>query len=292
MAVSGGGLTNWWSILTKLVGNAEGYEVDGVIFAVFAEEFCDASSPPGTTPSGTIPSSVAPIDWEPESYPATLAEAPPVPPASPECHPLVSRCSERSLQGHWPRAIPRPFLAAPAHPRSGGLSAIDGGEANQPEETASDPARDRLISEIGRTLATRRAAGPGDPDSRPAGQACSTPDGARWQKRESEAFARSIGARFLDGGRIFEGRSTAETQGLFLPHDGHWNQAGSDQFAEFVTRNLDLLLLSAQAERGRVLEGPDATYFRSPSGTLLSDACRSRTWHVNSAPSSSRNRPI
>jgi hypothetical protein len=235
MAVSGGGLANWWSILTKLV-DAEGYEVDGVIFSVFAGDLRRKFSAWDHT-VGNHPLFGRADRWEPETYPATFAEAR----RFLQPHPSVILSSqefERSLQGHWPRAIARPF-------RPFLLTQIwrtlryRRGEANQPEEMASDPVRDRLISEIGRTLAARRL--PALVIHIPDRPGLLDPDGARWQKREAEEFARAIGAKFLDGGRLFEGLSTAEIKGLFLPHDGHWNQAGSDRFAEFVASNLDLL---------------------------------------------------
>ena len=60
-----------------------------------------------------------------------------------------------------------------------------------------------------------------------------------WPRRESEDFARALGAAFLDGGDAFAGLRPSEIRALFLPHDGHWNQAGSDRFAAFLLGNLD-----------------------------------------------------
>jgi hypothetical protein len=136
-----------------------------------------------------------------------------------------------------------------------------------------------LISEIGRTLAARRL--PVLVIHIPDRPGLLDPDGARWQKREAEEFARAIGAKFLDGGRLFEGLSTAEIKGLFLPHDGHWNQAGSDQFAEFVARNLDLLLPARRPNAAGSSKAPTSPLETPPDASAtLAD----REWHVNPTP--------
>jgi hypothetical protein len=57
---------------------------------------------------------------------------------------------------------------------------------------------------------------------------------------KAKEFASALGAQFLDGRQVFAGRSPAEIRGLFFPQDGHWNQQGSDLFAEMVVRHLDL----------------------------------------------------
>jgi hypothetical protein len=80
-------------------------------------------------------------------------------------------------------------------------------------------------------------------------------DRGAWQKQEAEVFAKAIGARFLDGGQIFAGLKPAEIRALFLPYDGHWNQAGSNRFADFMLRNLDRPPASRTPETGRPEEG-------------------------------------
>ncbi len=51
-------------------------------------------------------------------------------------------------------------------------------------------------------------------------------------------FADLLGARFLDGSAAYRALKEKEIRACYLPYDGHWNQAGSDRFANFVANNL------------------------------------------------------
>jgi hypothetical protein len=235
-AVSGAGLANWWSVLTRLVA-AEGYELDGVVFAVFGgdlrRKFTVWDHRGGDHPLfGRAPR------WDPSTYPATLDEARPFLKPHPG-HILAPEAFERALQGHWPAVVPRrlrPFFLTRARrifrPPS---------DEGQPEgDDDPDPARDRLIADIARYLADRRI--PALVVHIPDRSSLLDPSHApSWPRRESEDFARSLGAAFLDGGAAFAGLHPHEIRALFLPHDGHWDQAGSDRFAEFLLRHLDRL---------------------------------------------------
>jgi hypothetical protein len=59
-----------------------------------------------------------------------------------------------------------------------------------------------------------------------------------------QAFAAFLGAKFIDGSKSFRGLSAKQVRAHYLPHDGHWNQAGSDRFAESVALQLRGLLPS------------------------------------------------
>jgi len=54
-----------------------------------------------------------------------------------------------------------------------------------------------------------------------------------WQG-DAERFAELLGARYLDGGAAFEGLSGDDFDALWLRVDGHWSQRGSDLFAELM----------------------------------------------------------
>jgi hypothetical protein len=235
-AVSGAGLANWWSVLTRLVAT-EDYELDGVVFAVFGGDLRrkftvwdhrDADHPLFGRASG----------WDPSTYPKTLDEAR----LFLKPHPgfILSReAFERSLQGRWPSALPhrsRPYLLA--HARRAFLPASDEG---QPEgDDAPEPARDRLVADIARFLSDRHL--PALVVHIPDRSSLLDPSRApSWPKQESEDFARALGAAILDGTDAFAGLRPSEVRALFLPRDGHWNQAGSDRFAAFVLKSLDRL---------------------------------------------------
>ena len=234
-AVSGAGLANWWSVLTRLVA-PDDYELDGVVFAVFGGDLrrkFTVWDHRGYHPLfGRAPS------WDPSTYPRTLDEA--LPFLKPHPGFILSReAFERALQGRWPSAVPhrfRPFLLA--HARRAFLPASEEG---QPEgDDTPDPARDRLIADIGRFLDSRRL--PALVVHIPDRSSLLDPSRAPgWPKRESEDFARALGAAFLDGASAFAGLRPSEVRAHFLPHDGHWNQAGSDRFAAFLLGNLDRL---------------------------------------------------
>jgi hypothetical protein len=58
------------------------------------------------------------------------------------------------------------------------------------------------------------------------------------------AFASLLGAKFIDGSQSFRGLSGDEIRAHYLPYDGHWNQTGSDRFANSVAPRLRNLLPS------------------------------------------------
>jgi hypothetical protein len=237
-ALSGYGLANWWSVLTKLVV-AEGYELDGVVFAVFAgdlrRKFTASDHRDGAHPLfGRAP------DWDPATYPATLDAARSFLKEQDAVFILEPEDFERALQGRWPRGVPRPirpFILSRLWQRV----ALARGRKSEEPPKGDEAGRDRLIADIRRVLDGRRlpVLVVHIPDRAELVDPGRSPEAFR---RETEAFAQSIGARFLDGGRIFEGMTRGEIRGLFLPHDGHWNQAGSDRFADFLLRHLDALL--------------------------------------------------
>ncbi len=58
------------------------------------------------------------------------------------------------------------------------------------------------------------------------------------RRENARAFAEHIGAEFVDGGAAFTGVPRSQLKQLWLPHDGHWGQGGSDVFAAFMTNIL------------------------------------------------------
>ena len=51
---------------------------------------------------------------------------------------------------------------------------------------------------------------------------------------EVRAFADELGASFVDGRDAFAELDDEAIRRHWFPHDGHWNQAGSDRFAGFM----------------------------------------------------------
>jgi hypothetical protein len=52
------------------------------------------------------------------------------------------------------------------------------------------------------------------------------------------SFASVVGGRFVDSSKPFRGLDASGVRACYLPFDGHWNQHGSDVFAEFVADKL------------------------------------------------------
>ena len=108
--------------------------------------------------------------------------------------------------------------------------------------------------------------------------------------RESQAFAEArdfagtLGAIFLDGREIFEGMSRAEIRAHYLPYNGHWNQVGSNRFAEFVVRRLCLPEGQPDGTEGGMdsKKGPKSVYDRN-RGTEIAVGLKSVSVHACSA---------
>lgn len=246
LAQAGHGLANWWSILTKLIV-AEEYEIDGVIFVVYASDLSRKYTVSDCR-EGNHPLFGRSPGWAPETFPDTLDKARPFLKVQEHVYIVGPEEFERAIQGHWPPSVPRPFRLFIMNRICRRIA------LNWPWRGPDTPpkpdhfGRDRLIADIRRVLAERRlpALVVHLPDRAELVDKGRSPEAMR---RESQDFARAIGARFLDGGRIFEGLTRAEIWALFMPHDGHWNQAGSNRFAQFLLRNLDGLVPSESSQR-------------------------------------------
>src|SRR5712692_6048109 len=51
-------------------------------------------------------------------------------------------------------------------------------------------------------------------------------------------FSEMLGAKFLDGRQAFRGLSRQQIKACWLPYDGHWNQLGSDRFAQLMSQEI------------------------------------------------------
>lgn len=240
-AIAGGGLANWWSVLTKLVA-AEDYELDGAIFCVYPGDLRRTFSV-WEHRNAQHPLFGRTAGWDPDTFPTTLAEAKPFLHEHPAL--IVSAEEfERTLQGHWPRSAPqrfRPYLLTQVwrfvHPSP--PSPLE--EENAPVLRLSrDFARASLIRDMRQILAERRL--PVMVVHIPDRDSLLDPTHApTWPVREVVEFADRIGGIYLDATPVFAGKSAAEIRANFLPYDGHWSQAGSDRFAAYLMQHLDRL---------------------------------------------------
>lgn len=52
--------------------------------------------------------------------------------------------------------------------------------------------------------------------------------------RETKLFAKTLHARFIDGSEAFAQTPKSDLYSYWLPNDGHWNEKGSNLFAQFM----------------------------------------------------------
>jgi hypothetical protein len=247
-AMYAGGLANWHRVLLKIVDN-QGYEIDGLIFAVYGNDLWRSFFVADNRGAKECMQAYWP-SWNPATYPASLEAARPYLRPAANSYVLTPEEFERPLQGQWPQSVPRPFKpifltmawrsALPYVPTAWRL-ALHGHDPSTPDlppDVSSLKYRYVMIQDIKRFCEARHL---------PATVAY-IPDRAELLSgnRLSEAFtdardfARTLGANFLDGREMFEGMSRAEIRAQYLPYNGHWNQSGSNRFAEFVVRKLCL----------------------------------------------------
>jgi hypothetical protein len=230
-SIDGGGLANWWSVLRRLV-DAQGYELDGVVFAVFdtdlfrrflfAEDRGYRSHMYGRVP-----------DWDRTAFPASFEDARRLLRTAAGSHIISSAEFDGLLRGKRPASVPRPpirpvlarivwhwmlgCLQPPKVPRawSAGqiamMADIHGFLAQRgiPAVVVYFPGRDGLI------------------------------EGVPQLERAARDFSSRIGAEFWNGTEAFHTANAREIRRYFFPYDAHWNQMGSDRFADFMRRRLE-----------------------------------------------------
>jgi len=228
-SMDGAGLANWWSVLTRLV-DAEPYELDGVVFAVFPPDlrrrFTMTDAQGGGKPTfGRVPS------WDPSTYPRSLEEARPYLASFPNSYVVSSAEFDGILRGERRPSRPlRPELTRRLWlglRQLGRLPARDDPEA----DARLDDGRRPLIEDMRRVLIAR-----GLPvvvvhvpfrDDLELRRAPRSPAATR-------RFAEMLGARLVDGSQAFAGVPREDIPAYWFQYEGHWNQRGSDRFAEYI----------------------------------------------------------
>lgn len=232
-AVDGGGLGNWWSVLTRIV-QAEKYQVDGVVFAVFSGDLRRGFSI--TEYQGyTHPMFARVPSWNPQRFPRTPEEAAVF--YEPWVATIVTEPRfDAFLAGQWRPRPSVPFVAnllwqdllRPAFKRTElslrGVVEIDSEwrariedihrslvSMNVPALVVYIPTREDLIAH-GASVAI---------------------------EQDAVDFARWIGAAIVNGATAFADRTPAQIRADWLPYDGHWGQGGSDRFAAFMAGTVD-----------------------------------------------------
>ena len=227
-STDGAGLANWWSNYVNIV-EAEGYEYDDVIFAVFAGDLrrsFSLSEHRGYDRHmfGRVPS------WEPSALPQTDAQARRY--LRPSGGYILTaeefaaalrdkrlQPSRRGLEHLWLASQVDRLLRTVLTPAERGPP----GDLQPGQLALIADFRERLEQRNVRPLVvhipTRGEVLHGAPNP--------------W-KAETRAFAELLGAEFVDGSQAFAGVSPLVLQKEWFPYDGHWAQGGSDRFANYL----------------------------------------------------------
>lgn len=227
-SLTGGGLGNWWSIVKN---EMPAYQLDGVIFAVYQDDLfrsftmahtADRKMWVGRTPT-----------WNPALNPKTLGAARHccLPEAGQRYFIFDESGFWRALSGEWRpgdwfiqqelRAIKERKMIYPQLP---------------PPNAENDKWRQAMIKDI--------AAWIGEQHLTAIVVYLPSRDGllARQDdsiyKADTRRFAEAIGATYHDSSALYASMTDNEIRAHFLPHDGHWNLAGSDLLATYVRRLL------------------------------------------------------
>ena len=244
-SLDGGGIVNWWSIVTRLI-EAEGYELDGILYAVFDWDF-DRSFFIADHRAHRWPWCNY-LPWEPvDTWPATLEEALPLMEPMPNTYMVGPEVFDRALAGKWQPGTPqtwRPLIAIKIKETVGKAAArlcsfvrsrqvVEAAPTDPPVNEEFQPGVADMVADMARYSRSRSL--PVLVVRIPSKEAII--EGAPPQPTTLE-FAYQTCATFADGSEAFAGMTEEELRGDWLPYDGHWGQRGSDRFASFM---LDVL---------------------------------------------------
>ncbi len=232
-STDGGGLANWWSVLTRLV-ERDGYQIDGVIFAVIPGDlwrrFSVADHQGQDRPMfGRVPA------WDPEAIPATLESARKyLRPQTSNAYIVSTEEFDRGLRGDWrpsSKKTVRPYFAWMV------WRAVRGKSRSVPETLPSpkafdslDPGQEWMIEDMARAVESMNA--PVMVIHVPSREELL--EGRAGAAVDARLFADLLGGRVVDGTQAFRGRSAEEIRALWLPYDAHWGQTGSNDFAKYM----------------------------------------------------------
>lgn len=245
-SVDGGGIANWWSILVHII-DKENYEIDGIIFAVTGGEYdhpwnnlrrtFTISDQQNTNVllSGRLPF------WDPERYPKSFDEARPYLHPYPATYVLSTEQFNDFVQGEYSpltgRTI-RPYFVMKSLMELKRILSLP----SQPEQPQNPVRRKELIEPATMPLIEDIAQYISDHNMRSL--VIHVPDRDRLLDDDftipasTTYFAEIISADIANGSIAFQQLNHTELQNGWFPYDGHWNQRGSDRFAEYIAEFL------------------------------------------------------
>lgn len=244
-SIDGGGYLNWWRALQGVI-DADGYELDGVIFAVYGNDlrrpfviWDDRVVPTG--PDGTRSIGFGTVHtFDAAELPKTDAEARPYFHGLPRWQIVSTAQLDRMLRGEIRPSDGRSFRLSLTRRLLDAISQAAGtspGPSHPEAYSDSDvlafdsayPGRNGVWTDMRHFLEERRL--PSLVIDVPSRERLLRDLGTN---AEAEAFARILDASYVDGAEAFAGLSPDEIRDCWLPYDGHWGQLGSDRFAGWM----------------------------------------------------------
>lgn len=230
-SVDGGGLANWASVLRDIVAK-DHYELDALVFAVAWDDvdrkfaMFDQIGPRRFAHARAL-------TWDVNQQPRTRSEA----------LALLEKDSDPANRYVLSEPEFDDFLAGQWKPRrwrfriSERVAAVvkRWTKARQSQVSGFEPGQLALMTEIKRIaeehswpimvvqIPTREDLLGQEP---------------RINIERTRQFSELLGARFVDGREAFYGFTSQQVKNDWFPVDGHWNRRGSDQFADFITPQL------------------------------------------------------
>lgn len=228
-SLDGAGTANWWGIVTHIL-QAESYELDGILFGLFNANYrrqLIVADHEGYERhmSGYVPS------FNPEDWPQTAMEARSYLSPMPSCI-VSSEAYERALKGSL-YALPSSQRWEPVGVKLLGLFINSLCRPAGAEEVSADFENylgdiAPLFLDIKKYAQTRQLASlvmriPYDEEIL----------GNRPPDEGIILWAKELDAPLFDGLAVYKGMTEEQVRTHFFKMDGHWNQKGSDAFADY-----------------------------------------------------------
>jgi hypothetical protein len=246
--IDGAGLANWWSVLTRLI-LPNNYQFDGVIFALIPHDLYRPFAVADHRCEGVA--TLGSSGWNPDIFPDNVNKAfgymsvATFTKVTPQEFDASIR-EQKLCRGSNPHGVRHPWIAWQAADVLGRLfrshaapvdiesqfAAVPHLEPHAPSNFFGEYQMAMMVDIHDRLVAKHLPI-----------TVVYIPGRDELLKRQDDSpkvrsFASILGARFVDGSQPFRGLDTDAIRACYFPVDGHWNQDGSDRFAEFVGKQL------------------------------------------------------
>ena len=237
ISMGGWGLANWSNAVTRFL-EPQNYQLDGLVFAVWHSDLVRPFRFSDYTGLDRVAGGHA-LSWDPATYPRTAEEARPLQVLSDFAYIVSREQFDQALRGEWTPPAHRRFrlyLASAVTARLERWLRQRRNSMPSPGPVGFDPGREKAIRDIRRYVDERHI--PVMVVYVPSIDVLLGERRAGRPFEETKLFAEELGGVFVDGSQAFANMTPAQLQENWRTFDYHWNQAGSDHFAEFMHKIL------------------------------------------------------